>query len=227
MSFLHRMREDIETVFDRDPAAVSLLEVLLTYPGLHALWLHRVAHRLWEWKVPIVPRLLSHLSRFLTGVEIHPGATIGRRFFIDHGMGVVIGETTEIGSDVTLYQGVTLGGTGKDRSKRHPTLGDGVLVGAGAVVLGPVTIGQGARIGAGAVVLRDAPPHSTVVGVPGRVIAYSQTDEACRDRPSSPESHNLGGIEQRIGELTARVERLEASLGELSGQPLGLVGKRG
>jgi serine O-acetyltransferase len=166
---LGRLPEDIRAVFDRDPAARSAPEVVLTTPGLHAIWLYRLAHRLWErgWKLPA--RLVSHLARMLTGIEIHPAATIGRGFVIDHGMGVVIGETTEIGDDVMLYQGVTLGGTSMEKVKRHPTIGNDVIVGAGAILLGPVVIGDGARIGAGAVVVRDVPAGATVVGLAARV----------------------------------------------------------
>ncbi|MEX2356590.1 MAG: serine O-acetyltransferase [Thermaerobacterales bacterium] len=167
---LHIMREDIRVIFERDPAAKGYLEVILAYPGLHALWFQRVAHRLYGWRLYTLARLLSHLARFLTGIEIHPGARIGRRFFIDHGMGVVIGETTEVGHDVTLYQGVTLGGTGKEMEKRHPTLDDGVIVGVGAKVLGSITVGRNSRIGAGAVVVKNVPPNCTVVGIPGRVV---------------------------------------------------------
>jgi serine O-acetyltransferase len=163
------LREDVETAIAHDPAARSRAEVILAYPGVHALWVHRVSNALWHNERYLVARLLSQLSRAITGVEIHPGATIGRRFFIDHGMGVVIGETTEIGDDVMLYQGVTLGGRSLDKVKRHPTLEDGVVVGAGARVLGAITIGCGAQVGANAVVVRDVPPGAVVVGVPGRV----------------------------------------------------------
>ena len=165
-----RLGEDIQAVFDRDPAARSVTEVLLLYPGLHAVTMHRMAHRLWTRGHPFVARLVSQVSRAVTGIEIHPGASIGRRFVIDHGMGVVIGETAEIGDDVMLYQGVTLGGTSLKRQKRHPTLGDGVVVGAGAKILGAVNVGSFARVGAGAVVVKDVPPGSTVVGLAGRVI---------------------------------------------------------
>lgn len=165
-----RIRQDIEAVKDRDPAARSTLEVLLCYPGLHALLFHRLAHFFYRRKLVLLPRLLSHLSRFFTGIEIHPGAKIGSGFFIDHGMGVVIGETTEIGTNVTIYQGVTLGGTGKEKGKRHPTIGSNVVVGTGAKVLGPIEIGENCRIGANSVVLRSAPPNSTVVGIPARVV---------------------------------------------------------
>ncbi|UCH07881.1 MAG: serine O-acetyltransferase [Deltaproteobacteria bacterium] len=172
-----RIREDINTVFAKDPAARSILEVLTCYPGLHALWLHRIAHFLWEHKFFFVARLISHMSRFIDGIEIHPGAKIGRRFFIDHGMGVVIGETTEIGHDVLLYQGVVLGGTSLEKKKRHPTLGNNVVVGAGAIILGDITIGNSARIAAGSVVIRDVPPEATVVGVPGKIGKKSSSKE--------------------------------------------------
>jgi serine O-acetyltransferase len=165
-----RLTEDLDSAARRDPAARSRLEILLCYPGLHAIWLHRVAHRMWQRDELRLPaRLLSQLTRLLTGVEIHPGATIGRRFFIDHAMGVVIGETAEVGDDVMLYHGVTLGGRSMERVKRHPTLEDGVTVGAGARILGPITIGARAQIGANAVVVKDVPPGAVVVGVPGRV----------------------------------------------------------
>ena len=165
-----RITEDVQAIRDRDPAARNMVEVLFLYPGLHALLLHRIAHRLWRADHRFAARLLSHIGRGITGIEIHPGARIGRRFVIDHGMGVVIGETTEIGDDVLLYQGVTLGGTSHRTSKRHPTLCDGVVVGASAIILGAVTIGEGARIGAGAVVVRDVPAGATVVGLAGRVL---------------------------------------------------------
>ena len=167
---LDRLREDIDCVFARDPAARNRFEVATTYPGLHALWLHRLAHWLWGRRLRWPARVVSYLSRFLTGIEIHPGAQIGRRFFIDHGMGVVIGETAEIGDDCTLYHGVTLGGTTWEKGKRHPTLEDDVVVGAGAKILGPITMGKGARVGSNSVVVKDVPTGSTVVGIPGRVV---------------------------------------------------------
>ncbi|HEB99085.1 MAG TPA: serine O-acetyltransferase [Thiotrichales bacterium] len=165
-----RLREDINCVFDRDPAARTAFEVLTTYPGLHAVILHRLTHALWNRGLKWLARWISMFARWFTGIEIHPGARIGRRFFIDHGMGVVIGETAEIGDDCTLYHGVTLGGTSWEKGKRHPTLGNDVVIGAGAKVLGPITVGDGARIGSNAVVLKDVQPNSTVVGVPGRVV---------------------------------------------------------
>lgn len=164
------IREDIAAVFDRDPAARSYLEVLLCYPGLHALWFHRINHWFWRHHLRLLARWLSQWGRLLTGIEIHPGAEIGHRLFIDHGMGVVIGETSILGDDITLYQGVTLGGTGKDKGKRHPTLGNGVVVGTGAKVLGNITVGDNCRVGAGSVVLRSIPDNSTIVGVPGHIV---------------------------------------------------------
>jgi serine O-acetyltransferase len=160
--------EDIRNVFTKDPAARSLVEVLLCYPGLHALWLHRFAHRLWRLGLALPARLVAHFSRWITGIEIHPGVRIGRRFFIDHGMGVVIGETAEIGDDVLMYQGVVLGGTSLEKKKRHPTIGNGVVIGSGAIVLGAITIGDRARVGAGSVVMKDVPCDTTVFGVPAR-----------------------------------------------------------
>ncbi|MGD7046420.1 serine O-acetyltransferase [Jeotgalibacillus proteolyticus] len=165
-----RVKEDIETVFDQDPAARSAIEIILTYSGLHAIWGYRVAHVFYRRKLYFIARVISQLARFFTGIEIHPAAKIGRRFFIDHGMGVVIGETCEIGNNVTVFQGVTLGGTGKEKGKRHPTLEDNVLVATGAKVLGSITIGENSKVGAGSVVLHDVPANSTVVGIPGRVV---------------------------------------------------------
>lgn len=165
-----RLREDIQTVFAKDPAAKSVLEVLLCYPGLHAIWYHRIANWCWRHRLLLLGRIISHWARFLTGIEIHPGATIGRRFFIDHGMGAVIGETAEIGDDVLMYHQVTLGGTSLEKKKRHPTIGNNVVIGAGAKILGPFLVGEGAKIGAGSVVIREVPPGATVVGIPGKVV---------------------------------------------------------
>jgi len=173
MRWWQRLKEDIEVAFERDPAARSVWEVITCYPGLHAIWLHRIAHALWMRGFFWLARVISHFSRWLTGIEIHPAAKIGRRFFIDHGMGVVIGETTEIGDDVTIYHGVTLGGTTWEKVKRHPTIEDGVVIGAGAKVLGAIRIGKGSRIGANSVVLKDVPPNSTVVGIPGTIVGKS------------------------------------------------------
>jgi serine O-acetyltransferase len=180
-----RLREDVNCVFDRDPAARNFFEVLTCYPGLHAILLHRMSHALWNWGLNWLARFISLFSRWLTGIEIHPGARIGRRFFIDHGMGVVIGETTEIGDDCTLYQAVTLGGTSWDKGKRHPTLHDNVVVGAGAKVLGPFVVGRDARIGSNAVVLKDVPAGATVVGVPGRFASIARQDDKAPHREAT------------------------------------------
>lgn len=206
MSFLRRLREDLETVFEKDPAARSTAEVLLCYPGLHALWMHRVAHALWRRKHRLLARWISHVNRFLTGIEIHPGARIGRRFFIDHGMGVVIGETTEIGDDVLLYKGVVLGGTSLQKGKRHPTLGNGVIVGSNAVVLGAIEVGDNAKIGSGAVVIKPVPACATVVGVPGRIVAPKAVAEPVRvdlqhNRLPDPIVDALRNLEARIRAL--------------------------
>jgi serine O-acetyltransferase len=202
------IKEQIDTIFREDPAARSVLEIILCYPGFHAILLHRLAHKLHRAGVPLAPRFISQLSRFLTGIEIHPGAKIGRRFFIDHGMGVVIGETAEIGDDVLLYQGVTLGGTGKEKGKRHPTVGNHVVIGTGAKVLGNIKIGDYVKIGAGSVVIHSVPDHSTVVGVPGRIARrYSEPVD------DELEHGKLPDIEaQALEELKQRVERLEAQL---------------
>ena len=172
-----KVKEDIQTIYDNDPAARSLAEVILCYPGLHAIIAYRFAHRLYKWKLRLLARMVSYLTRIITGIEIHPAAQIGRRFFIDHGEGVVIGETTIIGDDVLVYQQVTLGGTGKDSGKRHPTVGNHVIIGAGAKVLGDIIIADHVRIGAGSVVIEDVPSHSTVVGVPGRIVQRATVDE--------------------------------------------------
>ena len=176
MPIFKSLREDIRSIFDRDPAARSTLEIVTCYPGVHAMLFHRVAHRLWAWHFYWLARFVSHISRFLTGIEIHPGATIGRRFFIDHGMGVVIGETAVIEDDVTLYHGVTLGGTSWNKGRRHPTLKSGVVIGAGAKVLGPITIGAGARVGSDAVVVKDVPAGATAVGNPARIIENDKAE---------------------------------------------------
>jgi len=212
---LDYLRTDIKSVFERDPAARNLIEVLICYPGLHALVIHRFSNKLYRANIPLVPRLISHLSRYVTGVEIHPGARIGKRFFIDHGMGIVIGETTEIGDNVTIYQGVTLGGTGKHVGKRHPTIGDNVVIGANSTVLGPIMIGHGSRVGANSVVVRDVPIDSTVVGVPGRVVrhkgekTYDVTLEHGQlfDPIEAVKRHadeRISSLEKRISELEKR-----------------------
>ena len=165
-----KVKEDIKVIYDKDPAAKNIVEVILCYPGLHALISYRFAHRLYKWHIPLLPRIISYFTRIITGIEIHPAASIGRRFFIDHGEGVVIGETTVVGDDVLIYQQVTLGGTGKEHGKRHPTIGNNVIIGAGAKILGNINIGNNVRVGAGSVVIDNVPPNSTVVGVPGRII---------------------------------------------------------
>lgn len=202
------LREDIQAVFDRDPAARSVAEVVFNYPGLHAIWFHRLAHLMWRRGLRFWARLLSQISRALTGIEIHPGATIGRRFVIDHGMGVVIGETTLIGNDVLLYQGVTLGGTSLEKKKRHPTLEDGVLVGAAATILGAVTIGRDARIGAGAIVVQDVPPGAIVVGVAARIIDQERGGEHRVTVSESDADHDIRVLEV----LVERVDDLESRL---------------
>jgi serine O-acetyltransferase len=202
------IREQIDTVFKRDPAARSVLEILLCYPGFHAILLHRLAHRMYRggWFTPA--RMVSQFSRTITGIEIHPGARIGRRFFIDHGMGVVIGETSEIGDDVLLYQGVTLGGTGKDTGKRHPTIGAGVVIGTGAKILGNIRIGDHAKVGAGSVVVRSVPDHSTVVGVPGRVVGGAETDPLEHGMLPDPEGQAIDDLARRMAQLEAMVRSL-------------------
>ncbi|EFO81170.1 serine O-acetyltransferase [Oscillochloris trichoides DG-6] len=210
-SALRTLRDDVRAIFRNDPAARNLAEVLL-YPGLHAILFHRLAHALWKRRIPFLPRFISQLARFWTGIEIHPGARIGHGFFIDHGMGVVIGETTEIGHNVMLYQGVTLGGTGKQQGKRHPTLEDGVVVGVGASVLGAITIGRGARVGGGAVVVKDVPPYATAVGVPGRIVATRDPATGVTRRIEElpdPEGEMLRGLRAKVLELETRLSDLE------------------
>jgi serine O-acetyltransferase len=207
------IREQIQTIFREDPAARSVLEIVFCYPGFHAILWHRVAHRLWCWNIPFIPRFISQVNRFFTGIEIHPGATIGRRFFIDHGMGVVIGETAEIGDDCLLYQGVTLGGTGNEKGKRHPTLGNHVIVGTGAKVLGNILIGDHVKIGAGSVVVHPVPDHSTVVGIPGRVVR-SRNESAAEDlehgKLPDPEGESIQDLLKRVEELETTVRQLIA-----------------
>ncbi len=201
------IREQIQTVFKRDPAARSTLEIVLCYPGFHAILLHRLAHRLYKARWITLARVISQISRSWTGIEIHPGATIGRRFFIDHGMGVVIGETAEIGDDVLIYQGVTLGGTGKDTGKRHPTIGTGVVIGTGAKILGNIQIGDHVKVGAGSVVVHPVPPHSTVVGVPGRVVRDPESPWEPLEHGQLPDPQG-----QAVEDLARRVTELEAAL---------------
>ncbi len=211
---LEKIKEDVKTVFERDPAARNLFEVLTSYPGLHALFMHRAAHCLWGKGEKSIARLISHLSRALTGIEIHPGAVIGSRFFIDHGMGVVIGETTEIGDGVLLYQGVVLGGTSLEKKKRHPTIGNNVVVGAGAVILGAITVGDNSRIGAGSVVIKPVPPCATVVGVPGRIVGEMKRERIDLDHNMLPDpvADALRIIieeQQKIEERLLTIENME------------------
>ena len=208
---LRTIREDIQTVSAKDPAASTMLEIILCYSGLHALWLHRLAHFLWRHKLRLFGRLLSQLNRFLTGIEIHPGARIGRRFFIDHGSGVVIGETAEVGDDVLLYQGVVLGGTTLERKKRHPTIGNNVVIGAAAILLGSITVGDGAQIGANSVVVNSVPPGATVVGVPGRVVEDRRKPVLDLEHGKLPDpvSEAIKLVLEEQGKLAERIKRLE------------------
>lgn len=210
---LSLMREDVATVLEHDPAARSKLEIYLCYSGLHAVWFHRVNHWLWNHNFFLLARWLSQVARFLTGIEIHPGAKIGRRLFIDHGLGVVIGETAVVGDDVTLYQGVTLGGTGKEHGKRHPTIEDNVVVGGGAKVLGNITIGRNCRVGAGSVVLRNVPADSTVVGVPAHIIFREGKRVVITDpkQINDPLSEALAAVASEVSKLQERVRQLEGS----------------
>jgi serine O-acetyltransferase len=232
MPIFKSIREDIRSIFDRDPAARSTLEIVTCYPGVHAMLFHRLAHRLWQWHFYWLARFLSHISRFLTGIEIHPGATIGRRFFIDHGMGVVIGETAIIEDDVTLYHGVTLGGTSWNKGRRHPTLKSGVVIGAGAKVLGPITVGAGARVGSDAVVVKDVPEGATAVGNPARIIENEKhqdtsaqaaklgfTAYAINRDASDPYAKALHALLEHAAETDQRIEHLLQRL-EASGVPV-------
>jgi serine O-acetyltransferase len=205
--------EDIRNVFTRDPAARSVIEVICCYPGLHALWIHRVSHWLWRHHFKLGARLMSQWGRFTTGIEIHPGASIGRRFFIDHGSGVVIGETSEIGDDVLMYQGTVLGGTTLTHGKRHPTIERGAVIGAGAICLGPITIGENARIGAGSVVVKSVPPGATVVGIPGRVVEEHRQPAASLEHGRLPDP-----VAEAIGLVLAEQAKLDKRLGNLEGQ---------
>ena len=207
-----RLKQDIKAVFDRDPAARSVLEVIFCYPGLHAIWFYRVSNWLWRHELFFLGRFCSHLGRFFTGIEIHPGATIGKGFFIDHGMGVVIGETAEIGENVTLYHGVTLGGVSWEKTKRHPTLGDNVVVGSGAKVLGPFTVGKDSKIGSNSVVVKEVPPNSTVVGIPGRVVMATEKPAERVDlqhgRLPDPEAKAIACLFDQIRELERKYSAL-------------------
>jgi len=216
--FFSQMREDVRTVLEHYPAARSRMEIYLCYPGLHAVWFHRVNHWLWNHGCFLIARWWSEVARFLTGIEIHPGATIGRRLFIDHGLGVVIGETAIVGNDVTMYQGVTLGGTGKEQGKRHPTIEDKVVIGGGAKILGNITVGENCRIGAGSVVLRNVPPDSTVVGVPGHIIFREGKRVVITDpkQINDPLSEALAAVATEVSKLQERVRQLEGATGQES-----------
>ena len=215
-----RLKKDIQVVFDRDPAARSVWEVVLCYSGLHAIWFHRLSHKLYLRGWVLLPRMISNLARFLTGIEIHPGATIGEGLFIDHGTGIVIGETAEIGKNVTLYQGVTRGGTGKEKGKRHPTIGDNVVVASGAKVLGSFTVGEHAKIGAGSVVLKEVPPYATVVGIPGKIVCMygekvrgGEDDVDLRhDQLPDPEGQMLFCMQHHLQLLQEKITKLEKEL---------------
>lgn len=221
MAFFETLKEDIQVTKERDPAARNTLEILICYPGLHAIWFHRVAHWFYRKRCYTFARLISHVSRFLTAIEIHPGATIGKGFFIDHGSGVVIGETTEIGDNVTLYQGVTLGGTGKEKGKRHPTVKDNVVIAANATVLGPIEIGENSRVGAGAVVINSVPANSTVVGVPGKVVKRDgrriPSVDLHHERLPDPIAEMLNSLAHRLDRIEFKLEELEKELEKRDG----------
>ena len=212
MGLWESIARDIEVALERDPAARNALEVVLFYPGFHARQLHRLAHTFWQADIPLLPRLVAHVSRWLTGIEIHPAARIGAGLFIDHGMGVVIGETAEIGDDVTLYQGVTLGGTSRQRTKRHPTLGNRVVIGAGAVLIGAISIGDDVKVGAGSVVITSVPSSATVVGVPGRVVSLRSSESDTVERLPDPEWEIFQQLQSRLTLLEEHVRDLEAQL---------------
>jgi serine O-acetyltransferase len=223
MKFYQTFKEDVRTVFKKDPAARSVMEVLVCYPGLHAIWMHRIAHFLWQKNWTFYARLLSHISRFLTNIEIHPGAVIGRRFFIDHGAGVVIGETTEIGDDVLMYHGVLLGGVTLQKTKRHPTIGNNVMIGAGTIILGPVHIGEGARIGAASLVIKDVPAQAIAIGVPARLgLGFSgkELQEITENRLPDPVADAFRFLSRQVETLEGRLAEMEKMQGitmELNG----------
>ena len=211
------LKKDITVIFERDPAAKSVFEVIFCYQGLHAIWLHRIAHYLFKKGWIFFPRLISNFARFITGIEIHPGATISEGLFIDHGAGTVIGETVEIGKNVTLYQGVTLGGTGKEKGKRHPTIGDNVVVASGAIVLGSFTVGHNAKIGAGSVVLKEVPPYATVVGIPGKVVLLygekvTENIDLAHDQLPDPDEEMIQCMHRSLLKLEEKVKKLEKEL---------------
>ena len=205
MKLIRSIRNDVRAVFEHDPAAKNVFEILFAYPGFHARQFHRVAHTLWKWRVPFFPRVISHIGRFFTGIEIHPGAEIGEGFFIDHGMGVVIGETSVIGNNVLLYQGVTLGGTSLQKKKRHPTLGNNVVIGSGAKLIGAITIGDNVKVGSGSVVVSSVPPNATVVGVPGRVVEIRNPDNDTVEKLPDPVWEKIEALEKRIAQLENKI----------------------
>jgi serine O-acetyltransferase len=228
MGLLATLREDIRTVFHKDPASRTWWEALTCYPGLHAIWMHRLAHGLWQHRLYWLARFTSHISRFFTGIEIHPGATIGRRFFIDHGMGIVIGETAEIGDDVLMYKGAVLGGASLTKGKRHPTIGNGVVIGSNAVILGPISVGDSARIGSGAVVVRSVPADSTAVGVPARVVRGPHPDQAPRaildhNRLPDPIAEVFLQMERRIEQMERQVAALHSAADEAAPETTALA----
>ena len=221
VQLIKNIRGDVQTVFDHDPAVKNVLEVLFAYPGFHARQFHRVAHTLLQWHIPFLPRLISHIGRFFTGIEIHPGAKIGDRFFIDHGMGVVIGETSEIKDNVALYQGVTLGGTSLQKKKRHPTLGNNVVIGAGAKLIGAITIGDNVKVGSGSVVITSVPSNATVVGVPGRVVEIRNPDTDIVEKLPDPVWEKIQDLESRVVELEKLLETAQSKeIAEITNDPL-------
>ena len=209
MNLINSIKRDIQSVYEHDPAAKNTWEIFFAYPGFHARQFHRLSHTLWNWHWPFFPRFVSHLGRFFTGIEIHPGAKIGEGFFIDHGMGVVIGETSEIGENVAIYQGVTLGGTSLLKKKRHPTLGNNVVVGAGSIIIGAITIGEGAKVGAGSVVVTPVPPHVTVVGVPGRVVEVRNPDTETVEKLPDPVWEKIEALEKKVAELESALKKTQ------------------
>jgi serine O-acetyltransferase len=209
MNLIRSIRRDIQAVYEHDPAAKNAWEIFFAYPGFHARQFHRLSHTLWNWHVPFFPRFVSHLGRFFTGIEIHPGAKIGEGFFIDHGMGVVIGETSEIGDNVAMYQGVTLGGTSLLKKKRHPTLGNNVVVGAGSKLIGAITIGDNVKVGAGSVVVTSVPPHATVVGVPGRVVEVRNPDTETVEKLPDPVWEKIEALEKKVAELESALKKTQ------------------
>ena len=210
MNLINSIKRDIQSVYEHDPAAKNTWEIFFAYPGFHARQFHRLSHTLWNWHWPFFPRFVSHLGRFFTGIEIHPGAKIGEGFFIDHGMGVVIGETSEIGENVAIYQGGTLGGTSLLKKRRHPTLGNNVVVGAGSIIIGAITIGEGAKVGAGSVVVTPVPPHVTVVGVPGRVVEVRNPDTETVEKLPDPVWEKIEALEKRVAELEMKLKDAQA-----------------